>query len=180
MHRLSLIAAIFAVVAGVFASTAASDPPQQFTIEDNVTFQSGFLTQACGLPVFITAQGTVHITLRTDRKGAVHEIDAFEDYALTFSAPSTGKSISFKFGPAFFEYPDGAYIGAPSIVTFLGVDSNYPGAPAEAGRIVSEGIVIDFTPEGVPIVDTTAVISQHGNFISNAEAVAFICAGLSG
>ena len=144
-------------------------------------FQSGFLTATCGTPVFVMLQGTVHITLRIDRKGVLHETDAFADYSLTFSAPSTGASVSYKFGPAFFVYPDGVSIGARSIVTTLGIHADYPGAPAEAGRTVIVGEVIDVTPEGVPIVDFVGpTLFERGNQLDGEASVANLCAALAG
>ncbi len=116
-------------------------------------FQSGGLTASVRDPRLHHDPGDVHITFRTDRNGVLHEMDAFADHSITFSAPSNGTSISFKFGPAKFVYPEGVFIGAPSIVTITGIDADYPGVPAEAGRTVLVGEVIDVTPEGVPIVD---------------------------
>jgi hypothetical protein len=39
-----------------------------------------------------------------------------------------------------------------------------PGSPRIAGREVYEGVIVDFTPDGVPIVDPVALISQSGQF----------------
>ena len=180
MRKLALLCALAAVTVGL-AAPAAAGPPVQLTFEDDATFQSGFLTATCGTPVFVTIQGTVHITLRTDRNGVLHETDAFADYSLTFSAPSRGTEVSYKFGPAFFVYPDGVSIGATSIVTTLGVLADYPGAPAEAGRTVIVGEVIDVTPEGVPIVDFVGpTLFERGNQLDGAASVANLCAALAG
>jgi hypothetical protein len=72
------------------------------------------------------------------------------------------------------------YLGAPSVVTFLGVDSNIPGFHAVAGRTVLAGEVIDIRPDGVPIVDTFALLSQVGNQVDQATIRAAICAALTG
>jgi hypothetical protein len=102
-------------------------------------------------------------------------------FLLAFSAPSTGESFSYKFGPAFFEYPDGVYIGAPSIVTLAGIDQHVLGFLAEAGRTVVVGEVIAVTPEGVPIVDFVGpTLSEHGNQLDPAASLANICAALAG
>ena len=179
MRKLALLSAIAAVAVGL-AAPAAADPPVQLTFVDDAMFQSGGLTAACGFPVFITIQGTLHITLRTDRNGVLHEMDAFGDHSITFSAPSNGTSTSFKFGPAKFVYPEGVFVGAPSIVTITGIDANYAGVPAEAGRTVLVGEVIDVTPEGVPIVDFIGpTLFEQGNQLG-AESVANLCAALAG
>ena len=181
MRRLAFITAIAVVAVGFGAPTVAAEPPKQVTLEDDASFQSGFLTATCGFPVFISIQGTVHITLRTDKDGVLHEIDAFTDWSITFSAPSTGESFSYKFGPAFFEYPEGVAPGAPSIVTLTGIHQHVLGVPAEAGRTVLIGEVLFVTPEGVPIVDFVGpTLSEHGNQLDPAESVATICTALAG
>lgn len=181
MLRLSLLGAVAALVVALAVPTASADPPDRFVFVDDVTFQSGFLSNLCGTPVFISLNGTLHIILRTDKDGVLHETDAFQNWAITTSAPDFDTSYSFKFGPGFFEYPDGVYIGAPSIVTFLGVASDIPGLHAIAGRTVVEGVVIDITPEGVPIVDTSGpLISEVGNHEDPAVVRAAVCAALTG
>jgi hypothetical protein len=158
-----------------------SNPPQHVTIEDDFTFQSRRLTQACGFPVFGTVQGTLNVVLRTDRNGVLVETDAFTDWRLSFSAPSTGNSFSYKFGPTTFVYPQGTFIGAPSVVTLYGVQANYPGAPAEAGRLVIAGEVIDISPEGIPLVEFVGQpTSNVGNVLSVAESTFNLCEALAG
>jgi hypothetical protein len=181
MLKLSLLGAVPALVVALAVPTASADPPDRFVFVDDFTFQSGFLTAACGTPVFISLNGTLQITLRTAKDGVLHETDVFQNWPITTSAPDFGTSYSFKFGPGFFEYPDGVYIGAPSIVTFLGVDSNIPGLHAVAGRTVIVGEVIDITPEGVPIVDTSGpLLSEVGNHEDPAVVRAAVCAALTG
>ena len=183
MLKLSLLGAVAALVVALAVPTASAVPPDRFVFVDDVTFQSGFLSDLCDTPVFISLNGTLHIILRTDKKGVLHETDAFQKWALTTSAPDFGTSYSFKFGPGFFKYPDGVpvNIGDPSIVTFLGVGSNIPGLHAIAGRTVVEGVVIDITPEGVPIVDTSGpLISEVGNHEDPAVVRAAVCAALTG
>jgi hypothetical protein len=42
------------------------------------------------------------------------------------------------------------------------------------------GTVVDFSPEGIPIVDFDGEVTfQHGNFESGEDIVAAICAALS-
>jgi len=180
MRKLALLSAIAAIAVGLAAPVEAG-PPKQLTFEDDAMFQSGRLTAACGFPVWITIKGTLHITLRTDRNGVLHEMDAFGDWSIAFSAPTNDTSFSYKFGPARFLYPDGVAIGAKSIVTLTGINADYPGAPAEAGRTVLEGEVVFVNPEGVPFVDFTgALISQTGNIPDPAVSRANLCAALAG
>lgn len=181
MHKLALIAVALAAGVGLVGPATAGAPPTQVVVVDDFTFQSGLWTRACGFPVRITVQGTVHITLRTDRNGVLHETDAFTDWSLTYSAPSRETSVSYKFGPGFYEYPDGVYIGAPSVLTQLGIHTHVNTQPAEAGRTVSEGVVVDILPSGVPIVDTSGpLVSQTGNQLDPAASRASICAALAG
>jgi hypothetical protein len=180
MRKLSLLAAITAAVTGVTSPAVAADPPSQVVIVDDAMFQSGFLTAACGTPVFITVAGVVHITLRIDRDGVLVEHDAFGNHSITFSAPATGGSASYKFGPSEYVYPEGVFIGAQSIVTLTGIHADYPGAPAEAGRTVLEGVVVGVSPDGVPFVDFTGpTLFEQGNQLSGEESLANLCAALT-
>jgi hypothetical protein len=113
------------------------------------------------------------------RNGVLHELDTFSDWSITYTAPSQGTSFSFKFGPATFVYPEGTAVGAPAIITLRGVNTHYPGFPAEAGRLVILGEVIDVTSEGVPIADFVTLISQTGNILPPAESQANLCEALS-
>lgn len=182
MFKLSFFGAVAALAVALAVPTAAAGPPDRFVFVDDATFQSFGLTAACETDVFISVAGTLHIILRTDKKGVLHETDAFQNWAFTISAPDYDTSFSYKFGPGFFEYPDGVpvQVGDSSVVTFLGIASNVPGFHAVAGRTVLQGEVIDITPEGIPIVDTFTVLSQVGNQVTQAEIRAAICAALTG
>jgi hypothetical protein len=181
MLKLSLLGAVAAIALALAVPMAVADPPVHIVAVDDFQFQSGGLSAACGTPVFISLNGTLRITLRTDKNGVLHETDTFTKWAFTISDADT--SFSYKFGPGFFEYPDGVpvQIGDPSVVTFLGIDSNVPGLHAVAGRTVLAGVVIAITPDGVPIVDTSIAppLSQVGNHVTQAEIRAAICAALA-
>ena len=181
MRKLALMIAIAAVAAGVAATRGAADPPEHFVFLDDVSFQSGSLTRRCGTPVFITVYGRLRITLRTGPDGAVHETDVYENWTVTYSAPATGRSFSVKLGPGFFDYPDGVFLGAPAVVSFVGVQQNVPGLPASAGRIVFPAEVVFVSPDGVPFVDPTGpTLSENGNLIDPTVTRAAICAALTG
>ena len=179
MPKLLILGAV-AVMAVAFAVPASADAPKRFVLVDDFSFQSGLLTAACGTPVFRSVSGPVLVILRTAADGSVQETDAFQNWALTISAPEFGTAISWKFGPAFYDYPEGAEIGAPAFVTVVGLDSKVPGLHAEGGRTVLQGEVIDFTPEGIPVADTFATLSEVGNQVDNPVLVEAICAALTG
>ena len=179
MLRLSFFGAVAALAVALAVPTAGASPPDRFVIVDDFQFPHP-LTAAYGTPVFASVNGTVQIILRTGKDGVVHETDVFRDWTFTLNAPAYDTSISYKFGPGLAEYPDGVYIGAPAIVTFLGVASNVPGLHAIAGRVVFAGEVIDITPEGIPIFDTFAILSEVGNQEDLAVVRAAIRSALTG
>lgn len=64
-----------------------------------------------------------------------------------------------------FAYPEGTEIGDPAIVVFNGVQrTSGPGNPRLVGHQVYEGVIFDYTADGVPIVDLVALISESGQF----------------
>jgi len=67
--------------------------------------------------------------------------------------------------PSHWDYGDGAMIGSPVTVKFAGMFGHVPGVIAsDAGQVVVIGVVREFRPEGVPIVDLTdQVLAEHGN-----------------
>ena len=80
-------------------------------------------------------------------------------------------------GSARYDYPEGATPGAPATLTYDVLSQKIPGASADAGRLVYEGVVYILTPEGIPIVDTDpAPISVTGHV---ATSVLDRCAALA-
>lgn len=64
-----------------------------------------------------------------------------------------------------FAYPEGTEIGDPAIVVFNGVQrTSGPGNPRLVGHQVYEGVIFDYTADGVPIFDLVALISESGQF----------------
>jgi hypothetical protein len=172
-----LLCAMVLCVGGV----AHADRPVQVTEELDFTFPSGFWTRMCGFVVFQTVQGTLHVSLHTAPDGLVREIDTFPSLSFQLSAPSTGGAFSYPLGPVIFEYPDGVYVGAPSVVTTLGLHRRVPGLPAEAGRTVFEGVVVFVDEAGVPVVDFgPPAIVEHGNVNDLTAMIVGACAALSG
>ena len=179
MRKLALLSTVVAFVIGLAAVPSVAGPPTQLFLEDDITFPSGGLTAACGFPVFVSIQGGIHIMLRMDRNGVLTETDTQSKWALTLSAPTQGTSFSYKFGPSKWVYPEGAVLGGPAIIYANGVDVRYPGVPAEAGRTVIRGEIIDIRPDGVPVADFVEVLSESGNQLPPAETRANLCAALT-
>jgi len=157
----------------LFVATVTAAPPTRIPFEFDETFPSDFLTAVCGIPVFLHVQGAGTTTLYYDKSGTqlVREHDTLAPGARsTIFSPveigGTGKSFTeVTHAPSTFLYPEGTEIGAPAIVILNGVQrTSGPGNRRIVGREVYEGVIIDFTPDGVPIVDPIALISQSGQF----------------
>jgi hypothetical protein len=119
-------------------------------------------------------------TLFLDGSGTIiREIDTFPGARVTFS----GNGKSFSFPGAFFMtfktvYPEGATIGAPATVTVTGLLGHVKGIGADAGQDVLMGTVVDFAPEGFPIVDNLELVLSHGNRAPGEHVAAAVCAAL--
>jgi hypothetical protein len=99
---------------------------------------------------------------------------------ITVSAPST-RSFHHVFGPTTYVYPSGVYVGAPAVITSLGVRGDAPGIPPDAGRVVSPGVVVAMVPDLGPItLPTGPPVAQTGNFEDPATIVGAVCAALAG
>jgi hypothetical protein len=171
------------VVTSVLAVTSPGDAgaPTRFTDVLDFSFVSSFWTGTCGFPVVQTIQGKVHVELFTAADGSVREIDTLPSLSFELSAPATGRSFSYPMGPTIFEYPQGAYVGAPSIVTTFGLQRRVPGLPAEAGRTVFEGVVLFLNAAGLPVVDFgPPAVEQHGNVNDLFDMIFGACAALAG
>lgn len=159
------------------AAPVTAAPPTQIAFEFDETFPSGLLTTLCGIPVMVHLQGGGTTTLFYDKSGTqiIRELDTLAEGATTtiFSPVElggTGKSFTdVTHAPSTFLYPEGTEIGDPAIVIINGVQrTSGAGNPRLVGHQVAEGVIIDFTLEGVPIVDIMAIISQSGQFDSAA------------
>lgn len=170
----------------VFSVCAAAMPPTRIFFEFDETFPSDFLTDACGIPVWIHEQGAGTTTLHYDGNGQlVRELDSLAPGATaTIFSPielgGTGMSFTdVTHAPSTFLYADGTDIGDTAIVILNGVQrTSGPGNPRLVGRQVYEGVIIDFTPDGVPVVDPVNLISESGQFDAAAVLQAR-CAALS-
>jgi hypothetical protein len=172
MRRRALLAVIGFATLLLSVGSVDAAPPTFIQFEFDETFPNGFLTAFCGVPVFIHLVGAGTTTLHYDRSGAlIREFDTLAPGLTTtifspLGAGGTGKSFTdVTRAVSTFLYPEGTEIGDPAIVIFNGVQrTSGPGNPRIVGREVYEGVVIDFTPDGVPIVDPVTLISQSGRF----------------
>ena len=180
---------VFITVAlSALAVTATSNAQRavhlQNAIDISNSFQSPLLSEACGFPVTVTLSGFVDVTLIYNDAGrVVRHIENTPAATATFS--SSDGSFSFpEAATSVFTYPGGATLGSTANFHASGLlrFGLVPGfGVSNAGiDIVANAVVVDFTPEGIPIVDfteSTTVIS-HGNRNSDEEIFTAICAAL--
>lgn len=170
---LGLIAAL------VVSSTGTATPPARFTFAVDETFPATFTSAVCGFDVFVHLEGTGAALLFYDQSGAlVRELDTSPSLKTTFFAPATGKSFTYPAGGSFVqEYVNGTAVGSTLVATLTGFIGGTGSTAPNAGRIVSEGVVVGIGPEGIPVVDLVSEISASGHF--NEGTAAARCAALS-
>jgi hypothetical protein len=181
---------VFITVAlSALAVTATSNAERavhlQNAIDISTSFESSLLSEACGFPVTVTVSGAVDETLIYNDAGlVVRQIENSPAATATFS--STYGSFSFpEAATSVFTYPGGATLGSTANYTSSGLLAFglVPGfGVSNAGiDIVANAVVVDFTPEGIPIVDFTesTIVISHGNRNSGEEIFSAICAALS-
>jgi len=166
------------IVALLFTSTGAGNPPSRHTFAIDDTFPS-FLSAICGFDVFVHVEGTAAATLFYNRTGTlVREIDTNPNLKITLFAPSTGKAFTYPAAGAFVQdYGGGTAVGTPLIATLTGLIAGTGSTAPDAGRIVFNAVIIEISPEGIPIVDIVSEISSSGHF--NEDIAAARCAALS-
>ena len=185
MRRLLVfIAVALSALAVPAASTAQRAVHLENAIDISASFQSPLLSEACGFPVTVTVSGALDETLIYNDAGlVVRQIESAPAATATFSSPFG----SFSFPEALtsvYSYPGGATLGSTANYTSAGLlrFGLVPGfGVSNAGiDIVANGVVVGFTPEGIPIVDFTesTVVITHGNRNSDEEIFASICAAL--
>lgn len=172
---------LVAMVAALTTASAQATPPSHFSEARNISFQLGYYTDLCGFPVFQSVVGTINTTLFYDRSGSiVSEVDTQPGATLSFSSPTSGKSLSWPFGNMLrTEYTNGAAIGSDAISYGSGLSIKVPGVSADSGRVVFSAVVVDTTPDGVPLVGFTGVISEKGSPTDPDAIDAAICAALA-
>ena len=154
---------------------ASAAPPSKTTTFVDFTFPSTGTSRTCGFAVFMRFVGRITISLHYDANGnVVREFDHASNMRTIFFAPSQGTSYEFPLlgGNLTQLYPEGAVLGAPARVIGTGLVAKVPGQPADAGRSEYEGVIVDFTPEGAPVVDFDLFdpIRQAGHTGSDTRA----------
>ncbi len=187
MQRHALVSVTALVTLLLLSTHATSVPPTRVEFAFDEIFPNGFLTDFCGFPVLVHVQGAGTTTLHYDQDGKlVRELDTLATGAITtiFSPVElggTGKSFTDEtHAPSTFLYPNGTAIGDTAIVILNGVQrTSGPGNPRIVGRESYEGVIIDYTADGVPVVDPVVLTSQHGQF-DLATALQARCDALAG
>jgi hypothetical protein len=184
-RRIGLLVSLVALLAlggGLLGATPAwATAPKHFHIPLSFSVRDDALSDACGFDVFFGGAGNIDVTLLYDQSGTViREIDTFPTFTLSFTAPSTGKSIVSR-APAvgITDYTGGGAVGTPAVARVTGLQLMLQPGVMFAGRLVFDAVVVGHTPEGVPEIMATSVISQSGNFFSD-DTTPLVCAALSG
>jgi hypothetical protein len=180
---------VFITVALSALAVAATSSAQRAVHLNNVidisnSFQSPLLSEACGFPVTVTVSGALDVTLIYNDAGlVVRHIENTPAATATFSSPNG--SFSFpEAATSVFTYPGGATLGSTANFHSSGLlrFGLVPGfGVSNAGiDIVANAVVVDFTPEGIPVVDFTdaTIVISHGNRNSDEEVFTAICAAL--
>jgi hypothetical protein len=179
-----LLAVVLSALAGPATSSAQRAVHLQDAIDISASFQSPLLSGACGFPVTVTLTGAVDETLIYNDAGlVVRQIENTPTATATFSSPYG--SFSFpEAATSVYTYPGGATLGSTANFHSSGLleFGLVPGfGVSNAGiDIYANAVVVDFTPEGIPVVDfsESTVVISHGNRNSDEEIFAAICAAL--
>jgi hypothetical protein len=136
--------------------------------------------------VHIEGSGTATLFSNPGRTAVIRELDTVPGgFRTTLFSPTdaggTGKSLSLvQYGTITYSYSEGTDIGDSATVTTVGpAGIAPPGGPTSVGREVAEGVIVGFTPEGVPIVVPVAVISQSGQFTDPGATLEARCSALA-
>jgi hypothetical protein len=181
---LVLITVALSVLAVPATSSAQRAVHLQDAIDISASFQSPLLSEACGFPVTVSVSGALDTTLIYNDAGLV-----VRQIVNTPAATATFSSLygSFSFPEAstsVFTYPGGATLGSTANFTSSGLlrFGLVPGSGvSNAGiDIFANAVVVEITPEGIPIVEFTesTVVISHGNRNSDEEIFSAICAAL--
>lgn len=181
--RKALLGVAVALAALGLVSTASGAGAQRVSFQVYDDFHAPFTSELCGVEIWIRFEGTVSLTVLTDTSDTVvREIDTQPGFKTTFYSPETGKSFSFPEAIVWhFEYPDGAYAGAPATVMATGMHGR-GGKVADAGVVFFEGEVVDVIEiDGVPValVDFWWT-GERGHFNDEDTYLAGRCKALGG
>jgi hypothetical protein len=76
------------------------------------------------------------------------------------------------------DYTGGGADGTPAVLRLTGLQFMLQPGVMFTGRQVFDAVVVDHSPEGIPLVMATNLISQSGNFFSG-DTAPLVCAALS-
>ena len=180
VSRTALVALI-ALLGLLVAVPADAQQARHVTINVEDSFVDDFWTETCGTTVMILVEGTLHVTLLYNKEGLiVKEIDPSSGLTVTFSAPLAGNSFSFPTNTTIFDYGAGAEVGSTFTAKSVGLFGHVPGLIAsDAGQLIFSGVVEGFDEFGIPLVEFTDVLVEHGNFESQEDINAAICGALT-
>src|SRR5262249_41461351 len=160
-RRIGLLVSLVALLAlggGTLAATPAwATPPKHFHIPLNISFRDDPLSAACGFDVFDVITGNLNVTLLYDQSGTlIREIDTGPTFTSSFTAPSTGKSIGSN-SPAVLitDYTSGGAVGTAAVARLTGLQFRLAPGVMFTGRQVFDAVVVDHSPEGIPIIEFT-------------------------
>jgi len=185
-RRIGLLVSLVTLLAlggSTLAATPAwATPPQHFhQLPFNFSIRDDPLSAACGFDVFDVVAADIDVTLLYDQSGTlIREIDTFPAGTFSFAAPSTGKSIGSR-APAVLitDYTGGGAVGTLAVARATGLVFMLQPGVMFTGNQVFDAVVVDHTPEGIPIIEFTNMISQSGNFFSG-DLAGVVCPALSG
>jgi hypothetical protein len=184
-RRIGLLVSLVALVAlggGLLgAAPAWATPPKHFFhISADFTGRDDFFSEACGFDVFDVFAGNVDTTLFYDQSGAlIREIDTSPSLTFSLAAPSTGKSIGSRASAVLItDYTGGGALGTAAVASLTGLTQMIQPGVMFTGRQVFDAVVVDHSPDGVPIIEFTNMISESGNFFSG-DFAGVVCPALS-
>ena len=175
------LVALIALLGLLVAAPADAQRARHVTINVEDTFEDEFWTETCGTTVVISTEGTLHVTLLYNEEGLiVKEIDPSSGLTVTFSAPQTGNSFSFPANTVIFDYGAGAEVGSTFTGKSVGLFGHVPGLIAsDAGQLIFTGVVEGFDEFGIPLLEFTELLVEHGNFGSQEDINAAVCGTLT-
>ena len=185
-RRIGLLVSLVALVAlggGLLgAAPAWATPPTQLhQVPVNFSIPDDALSAACGFDVFDVFAGNVDTTLFYDQSGTlIREIDTSPSLTFSLAAPSTGKSIGSRSPMVLItDYTGGGALGTAAVASLTGLSLMVQPGVMFTGNQVFDAVVVDHSPDGVPIIEFTNLISESGNFFSG-DFAGVVCPALSG
>lgn len=153
--RFPRAAAVSMFLIAPVGSPAVAEQPIRIVEPFDIVQRASNTSRVCGYDVFRRTVGIFTVTAFKKDGVVVREIDGAHHASQTWFAPSQGTSYSFTFNaPVRYDYPQGGVVNAPATLTVTGFAEKIPGQHASAGQAVFEGIVVEITEGGIPLVTT--------------------------